>query len=97
MWQLSHPPWPSRSSSPCHPWSSSDSLLSFSPQYSNCFYINLDKELESPVCYKLIQPRLMANHAKYWNVDSDIGVECPQCEREFVAHKIFCHLIESHT
>ena len=57
---------------------------------------SLDKKLECPVCYKLVQPRLMANHAKYWHVDSDIGVECPQCEKEFVAHKIFSHMIESH-
>ena len=30
------------------------------------------------------------------SVPSDLGVECPQCESEFVATKIFSHLIESH-
>ena len=38
----------------------------------------------------------VANHAKYFHVTSDLGVECPKCESEFVATKIFSHLIESH-
>ena len=37
-------------------------------------------QVECPICYKLIQPRLMANHAKYFHVTSDLGVECPKCE-----------------
>ena len=53
-------------------------------------------ELECPVFYKLVHLRLMAIHTKYWHVDSDIGVECPQCEKEFVAHKIFTRMIDSH-
>ena len=50
----------------------------------------------SEMCYKLIQPRLMANHAKYFHVSSDLGVECPKCQCKFVATKIFSHLLESH-
>ena len=53
-------------------------------------------QVECPICYKLIQPRLMANHAKYFHVTSDLGVECPKCQCEFIATKIFSHLMESH-
>ena len=69
----SHPGLPGTASCPAPPSTPAASSSS------------LDKELECPVCYKLIQPRLMANNAKYWPVDSEIGVECPQCEKEFVA------------
>ena len=55
-----------------------------------------DSQLECIVCGKLIKPRLMANHAKYFHVDSDIGVECPKCGCEFIASEIFSHLVYSH-
>ena len=55
-----------------------------------------NSQVECPICYKLIQPRLMANHAKYFHVTSDLGVECPKCECNFVATEIFSHLLNSH-
>ena len=55
-----------------------------------------DSQVECPVCYELIQPQLMANHAKYFHVNSEIGIECPMCECEFIATKILDHLLESH-
>ena len=53
-------------------------------------------QLECPVCDKLIQPRLMANHAKYFHVNTELGIECPKCDSEFTATSIFNHLLASH-
>ena len=53
-------------------------------------------QVECPICDKLVEPRLMANHARYFHVDVNLGVECPKCQCDFIASKIFDHLIESH-
>ena len=50
------------------------------PHTARSLDLDPHSQVECPVCYKLIQPRLMANHAKYFHVNSDLGVECPKCE-----------------
>ena len=41
------------------------------------------------ICSKAWQPRLMANHAKYFHMNIDLCVECPKCHCDFISSKLF--------
>ena len=92
-----HPPGVSVKS-PCPPHFSPSATVKVAKSQAPSSSLDLDpdSQLECPVCRKLVLPRLMANHAKYFHVDSELGVECPKCESEFLASRIFSHLVNSH-